>query len=799
MCAADYNLRKTPFDRTSRPEYIWLGKAHAEALAAIKREFLAGRGLFSITGNTGSGKTALVKRLLSELTVNKVVVTVTDPDLSQLDFFNWLSIELKLNVIFKSKGAFLTRFKKYLLDAFRDGVRIILVIDDAHRINQDLLKDLMIFASVEKDGKKLISILFVGQPGFNELLHQEQNQFLASRLSLNYHLQPLSKDELIDLISHRLRVAGAEANIFSPQAYNQIFRYSAGYPGAALNICGRALAAGSTRSVPVIDGKLINECAEYLQLAGIEGETVGAPYHDGSSDSMVSAEQEFSESRADIRQAFKDAFSFKIFPVNRTSIMALFLACLAIAFFLIYQFKPDLPSWASLTRDLGQLAYVQKEPTSLNRVRENRKSSPAIVSNSVSDHKTSLPADEPQAASRGGDDAPADSKIFGKSVSARSEIEALPEAPAGHLSMGEAQADDPSGIKSASAPLVPLNSVEQDPQMPPKEAGTHKDQVVQGASEGELERQSADQDYAELSHRLFSELKPLEEEHLEPNVTPVLPAPETEKAGIAPPAPDLSVSRVDPLPPAGKSELRPAAGSRPAAEIKMIHLEPPSEQVSVRPPGESRPEADAHPFQAPPNSPGLTLESPRRLGAISKQPANDIDSGKNVGSLQPEPGDTAPQVPPPLKSDLDSTEKPPRKTGLEIAKLNEKALKEDTRRRLQAFLDTYCKTYEEKNLDRFSTFFTPDARENNKPFHTLLPVYRQNFAAIDRIYYRIELQDFVYDSQNSAMRVEGKFYLEWLPQGSEWRRNSGKIFMELNDSGASYKVRRLDYYGERRR
>ena len=740
------------------------------------------------------------------MAVNKVVVTVTDPDLNQLDFFNWLSIELKLNVIFKSKGAFLTRLKKYLLEAFRDGVRIILVIDDAHRIHQDLLKELMIFASIEKDGKKLISIIFVGQPGFKEILQQEQNQFLARRLSLNYHLKPLSKDELIDLISHRLRVAGAEANIFSPQAYNEIFRYSAGYPGVALNICGRALAAGSTRSVPVIDGKLIIECADYPQFAGMEGETAGAAYHDGSPDSVVSADQETSELRIDIRKAFKNAFSFRIFPVNRTSVMAIFLACLAIAFYLIYHVKPDLASWASLTRDQGKSAYVQKEQTSLNRVQENRKPSPANVSNSVSDNKTSLPADEPKGASQGGDNAAADSVIVGKSVSTRNEIDALPEASPGYLSIGEAQPDDPSGKKSASDPLVPLNSVELDLEMPPKESGTNKDQAVQGASEVELERQSTDQDYAELSHRLLLELKPLEEEHLEPNVTPVLPSPETEKAGIAPPAPDLSASLVDPLPQAGKSMLMPFAGERPAAEIKMVHLEPPPEQVSVaRPPQESRTEADAHPFQTPPNSPEPTQESPQRLGAISKQPAIDVDTGKNVGSLQPEPEDTAAQVPPPLKSDLDKIEESPQKTGREIAKLDEKALKEDSRsrmnlkKRLQAFLEAYCKTYEKKDLDRFSTFFTPDARENNKPFHTLLPVYRQNFAAIDLINYRIELQDFEYDSQNSAMRVEGRFYLEWLPQGHEWKRNSGKIFMELNDSGASYKVKRLDYYGERRR
>ena len=89
-----------------------------------------------------------------------------------------------------------------------------------------------------------------------------------------------------------------------------------------------------------------------------------------------------------------------------------------------------------------------------------------------------------------------------------------------------------------------------------------------------------------------------------------------------------------------------------------------------------------------------------------------------------------------------------------------------------------------------------DARENDKPFHNLLPKYRRNFNVIEFINYRIELQKYYYDDQQGTIHIEGRFFLEWLPGGTQWRRNSGKIFMELLESGKSFKISRLDYHGD---
>ena len=115
--------------------------------------------------------------------------------------------------------------------------------------------------------------------------------------------------------------------------------------------------------------------------------------------------------------------------------------------------------------------------------------------------------------------------------------------------------------------------------------------------------------------------------------------------------------------------------------------------------------------------------------------------------------------------------------------------------RLRSFLNLYCRTYAEKNLNDFSSFFSADALENGKPFKSLLPKYKRNFTYIDKIQYQIELQQFSYDEIGETLKIEGDFFLKWLPSGKNWRENSGKIFMDLQKNGPSFLVQRLDYFG----
>ena len=160
---------------------------------------------------------------------------------------------------------------------------------------------------------------------------------------------------------------------------------------------------------------------------------------------------------------------------------------------------------------------------------------------------------------------------------------------------------------------------------------------------------------------------------------------------------------------------------------------------------------------------------------------------------------------PSVKSDVDPIVTTQQAPDTAVAALGQDNKEDDIRdrlnlkERLQSFLEVYCQKYEAKDLDRFITFFAPDAKENNKSFHNLLPKYRHNFEMIEFITYRIELQNYKYNDENGKINIEGRFFLEWLPIGKSWRRNSGKIFMELQESESSFTISRLDYFGDRRK
>jgi hypothetical protein len=116
-------------------------------------------------------------------------------------------------------------------------------------------------------------------------------------------------------------------------------------------------------------------------------------------------------------------------------------------------------------------------------------------------------------------------------------------------------------------------------------------------------------------------------------------------------------------------------------------------------------------------------------------------------------------------------------------------------KRLEYFIDNYCRTYEERNYDKFVKYFSPTAQENGKAFSSLLPKYNQNFSSIDEIRYQIKLLKYSYDHNSGTVDFEGKFSLEWLPKGEDWRINFGKIAMVLIKQNDSFMVEKLDYYG----
>ncbi len=820
MYTAYYNLKETPFNQSVDPKFTWLNKKQLAALAAFKQNYLDKKGFFLISGAAGTGKTAFTKRLLAEIESKTIVATVTDPDLDELDFFNWLSVEFNMNVIFKSKGAFLARFKRFLFEAYQKKINVILIIDDAHRINQELIEEILTLSNIRKAGSKLLSIFFVGQSGFNKILQEKQNSVLRQRIKAHFHLKPLKEDEIVQLILYRLKVAGAKAEIFSARAYHEIYQFSAGYPRMVVNICDRAMMAGCVGATPIIDKDLIIECSKDLQIAGIKREIEGIDYLHDIPGPRVPAAKALKEKIKENKKSFLNDLKIRFAPVTRTAILPVFLAILVVvAIYFVFQFKSVLLSWASTNNNQEKLTSVQSEPSASNITLKKENESEINMLLSANEVEKSTQTEENRAELSNAGYVPDQVKIDEKIIP--SDHQSAPTAD--ESSVNPTVVDDNSEvdvnneslqIKTDTGTTRPSASGKKVTEIFPEKTVTNIAELPLASPEMEAQRESTEKEFNMLSRRLASKLKLSEKERQEADIQEIHFEPKTGGVTGAPPAND-SKARKDVQPSLSVAKkLYLAEKERQEADIQNVRLGPNAEKVS-----------DALPTDDPKSSNDAQLMQPvaKILDPLEKErqeadtqivrPEPKIekiigtqlaDVSKAGISVQPQP--SAVEKPraqaPSVKSELDPITKTQQKQDTKVAGLGQVKKEDDLRNRqdlkerLESFLEVYCQTYETKDLDHFSAFFAPDARENNKPFRSLLPKYRRNFNVIEFINYRIELHEYKYDDEQGRINIEGRFFLEWLPSGTKWRRNSGKIFMELQESGTSFKISRLDYFGD---
>jgi general secretion pathway protein A len=266
MYQSFYNLKIKPFQITTDPKFLWLGEKHKEALATLKYGILENKGFLLLTGDVGTGKTVLIHGLIKIIDVSAIVAAIPDPGLSSMDFFNFLSEEFKMNRHFDSKGAFLIHLKHFLHKASATDKKVLLIVDEAQRLNHELIEQIRLLSNIELDNRKLINIFFVGQSEFNKMLSEERNKAVRQRIAVSYHIDPLTEQETREYINHRLKVAGCSRELFKPEAVRKVYAFSHGYPRLVNIICDHALLTGYSVGKKNIDAAVIKECEKELKI-----------------------------------------------------------------------------------------------------------------------------------------------------------------------------------------------------------------------------------------------------------------------------------------------------------------------------------------------------------------------------------------------------------------------------------------------------------------------------------------------------------------------------------------------------
>jgi len=258
-----FGLHEKPFTITPDPRYLYMSERHGEGLAHLVYGVTESGGFIQLTGEVGTGKTTLVRTLLGQMPAEADVALVLNPQLSALEFLTAICDELKIDLPDdrNSPKALVDALNRHLLNAHAAGRRTILLVDEAQNLAEDVLEQLRLLTNLETARQKLLQVILIAQPELREKLSQTNLRQLAQRVTGRYHLEPLSREETIRYIDHRLKVAGALSDIFDPAAKREVYRLSGGIPRLINVICDRALLGAYSLENRTVDRKLVRRAA----------------------------------------------------------------------------------------------------------------------------------------------------------------------------------------------------------------------------------------------------------------------------------------------------------------------------------------------------------------------------------------------------------------------------------------------------------------------------------------------------------------------------------------------------------
>jgi general secretion pathway protein A len=248
-----YGLTEAPFSITPDPRFVYLSERHRDALAHLLYGIGQGGsgGFVQLTGEVGTGKTTLCRLLLERMPEDTRVALVLNPRLSPVELVETICEELRLDVagVRGSLKGLVDLLNKYLLRAHGDGLRVVLIIDEAQNLSMEALEQVRLLTNLETATQKLLQIILLGQPELRETLARPELRQLTQRITARFHLTPLSSDETEEYLRHRLAVAGSKRFPFSRLAVKRIHEHAGGVPRLINVIADRALTAGYVREL----------------------------------------------------------------------------------------------------------------------------------------------------------------------------------------------------------------------------------------------------------------------------------------------------------------------------------------------------------------------------------------------------------------------------------------------------------------------------------------------------------------------------------------------------------------------
>ncbi len=261
-----YGLQDIPFSLTPDPRFLYFTDSHREVMANLHYGIQHGKGLIVVTGEVGTGKTTMLRSMISRLDRSVLTSNIFNPGLSVSEFYEHLAADFELGS-YTSKSDLLMKLGRLLMMRHSRGLRTVVVLDEAHGLSRELMEEVRLLLNFETYTEKQLQIILVGQPELRTTLNRPEMRQLKQRISLRCEIKPLKVEEVSAYIRTRLKVAGAtRLDLFTANAIALIYRASEGIPRLINNLCDNAMLTGFATNARVITAQIIAEVADSLDL-----------------------------------------------------------------------------------------------------------------------------------------------------------------------------------------------------------------------------------------------------------------------------------------------------------------------------------------------------------------------------------------------------------------------------------------------------------------------------------------------------------------------------------------------------
>jgi general secretion pathway protein A len=268
MYEAFYGLREKPFTLTPDPQFLYLAPPHRKALTMLEYALVSECAFCLITGEVGSGKTTLIRRLMQgieqSVSVGLIINTMGFDRLLQ-----WICLAFGLEHRGKDNATLYETFTRFLVAEYAQRRKVVLIVDEAQNLGRAGLEGLRVLSNINVEKQPLLQTILVGQPELRALIQSPELLQLAQRIGADHHVTALSVVDARHYVHHRLRVAGGHLNLFSRAALLLAHEGSGGIPRLINHFCDRALVYGYAERRERIDAELMRQVIHERRSCGL--------------------------------------------------------------------------------------------------------------------------------------------------------------------------------------------------------------------------------------------------------------------------------------------------------------------------------------------------------------------------------------------------------------------------------------------------------------------------------------------------------------------------------------------------